>query len=99
MGLIGSLDFFAGVDVFVCLAIGAVLGWLAGPFMRGGGYGLIANIVIGMLGGVLGGFIFDWINILDLGDLLDPLIAGALGAVVVLAIASAVRPAAPTRTA
>ncbi len=98
MGLFGSLDFFAGVDVFVCLGIGAVLGWLAGPFMRGGGYGLVVNIVIGAVGGVLGGFIFDWINILDLGDLLDPLIAGALGAVVVLAIASVLRPAAPTPT-
>ncbi|RIK52004.1 MAG: GlsB/YeaQ/YmgE family stress response membrane protein [Chloroflexi bacterium] len=52
-----------------------------------------------MVGGVLGGFIFDWINILDIGDLLDPLIAGALGAAVLLALAGFVRPAAPTPTA
>lgn len=99
MGFMGSLDFFAGVDVFICLAIGALAGWLAGQFMRGGGYGLVANILIGMVGGVLGGFIFDWINILDIGDLLDPLIAGALGAAVLLALAGFVRPAAPTPTA
>lgn len=99
MGFMGSLDFFAGVDVFVCLAIGALAGGLAGQFLRGGGYGLVANILIGMAGGILGGFIFDWINIIDVGDLLDPLIAGALGAIVLLALAGFIRPAAPTPTA
>lgn len=98
MGFLGSMDFFTGIDVVVCLVVGALAGWLAGQFLRGGGYGMVANMVIGMVGAVLGGFIFDWINILDLGDLLDPLVAGALGAVVILAIAGAVRPAAPTPT-
>lgn len=99
MGFMGSLDFFAGVDVFVCLAIGALAGLLAGQVMRGGGYGLVVNILIGMIGGILGGFIFDWINIIDAGDLLDPLIAGALGAIVLLALAWFGRPAASPPTA
>jgi uncharacterized membrane protein YeaQ/YmgE (transglycosylase-associated protein family) len=86
------MDFFAGVDVYVCLVIGAVAGWLAFQFMRGWSFGLIANIVIGMVGAVISGLIFDWANIMDVGDLLDPLIAGAIGAAVLLGIAGLLRP-------
>ena len=91
MSFISALDFFAGVDVIICLVVGAFAGWMAGPFMKRGGYGLIGNIVIGVVGSVLSGLLFDWINIMDIGDLLDPIIAGALGAGIVLAIADAFR--------
>lgn len=87
MGLAGALDFFTGVDGLICLAVGAILGVLAGPFLRGGGLGTLGNVIVGALGGVLGGYFFDWINIIDVGDYADPIIAGAVGAVVLLAVA------------
>lgn len=90
MDLIGSLDFFTGVDFIICLVVGAFAGWLAGPFMKGGGFGLIGNIVIGIVGAVIGGYAFDVVNIIDLGDLLDPLIAALVGAAILLAIAGAI---------
>jgi len=45
-----------GLVIF--LAIGAVAGWLAGTLMKGGGFGLLGNIVIGIIGAVVGGFVF-----------------------------------------
>lgn len=42
-----------GLVIF--LAIGAVAGWLAGNLMKGGGFGLLGNIVVGIVGAVLGG--------------------------------------------
>ena len=92
MDFISSLDFFMGVDVIVCVIVGGLVGWLGGRyFMKGGGFGIILNIVIGIVGGIVGGLFFDWINIMDLGDLLDPAIAGAIGAAVFLAIGEFIR--------
>jgi uncharacterized membrane protein YeaQ/YmgE (transglycosylase-associated protein family) len=92
MDFLSSLDFFMGVDVWVCVIVGAVVGWLMGQFwMKGGGFGLILNIVIGIVGAIVGGLFFDWINILDLGDLLDPAVAGAIGAAVFLGIGELIR--------
>ncbi|MEM9687576.1 MAG: hypothetical protein AAF934_11745 [Bacteroidota bacterium] len=37
------------------LLIGAIAGWLAGKIMKGGGFGLLINIILGVIGGVVGG--------------------------------------------
>ena len=47
---------FTGLVIF--LVIGAVAGWLAGSIMKGGGFGLPGNILIGIAGGIVGGFMF-----------------------------------------
>ena len=39
----------------IWLIVGAVAGWLAGMVVKGGGYGLIGNIIIGIVGGLIGG--------------------------------------------
>lgn len=41
------------VEILIMLAIGAVAGWLAGNLIRGGGFGLIGNIVVGLIGSVI----------------------------------------------
>ena len=41
------------------LIVGLIAGWLAGVVMKGGGYGMVADIILGILGGVLGGWIFS----------------------------------------
>ena len=86
MGLIEAMDFFTSLDGVICLVVGAILGALAGPFLKGGGIGTIGNIIAAALGALLGGYFFDWINVIDVGDYMDPIIAGAVGALVVLAI-------------
>ena len=40
-------------SLLIFLAIGAVAGWLAGQVLKGGGYGLLGNIVIGVIGSVV----------------------------------------------
>jgi len=45
-------------SLLIFLAIGALAGWLAGNLMKGGGFGLLGNIVVGIIGAVFGGWVF-----------------------------------------
>lgn len=65
------------------LIIGAVAGWIAGQIMRGGGFGLLGNIVVGILGALLGGFLFGLLGLSSYG-LVGSLITATVGAVVLL---------------
>ena len=71
------------MDLLYFLLTGAVAGWLAGLVMKGGGFGLVGNIVVGILGGVLGGWLFPLAG-LELGGALGPIVTAAGGAIVLL---------------
>jgi uncharacterized membrane protein YeaQ/YmgE (transglycosylase-associated protein family) len=49
------------------IIIGGFAGWIAGKIVRGGGTGIIMNIVIGVVGGFIGGGILHWFNV-DVAD-------------------------------
>ena len=68
------------------LAVGFVAGWLAGKVSRGRGFGCLANILIGLVGAVLGGWIFTRLGILG-GGFIYSVAAATLGAVILVAIA------------
>lgn len=68
------------------LIVGLIAGWLAGVVMKGGGYGMLADIILGLLGGVLGGWIFSKLGIAAGGGLLGGIIVAFIGAVVLVAI-------------
>jgi uncharacterized membrane protein YeaQ/YmgE (transglycosylase-associated protein family) len=70
--------------LWFCL-IGACAGWLAGQFVKGGGFGLVVNLVVGVIGAVLGGFIFGLLGVQAVG-LLGALISATVGAIVLLVI-------------
>jgi uncharacterized membrane protein YeaQ/YmgE (transglycosylase-associated protein family) len=70
------------IAILIMLAIGAVAGWLAGQIIKGGGFGLLGNIVVGILGAVVAGFLFP--GFLPLGGLIGQIISAALGAVILL---------------
>ena len=70
-------------ELIIFLAIGAVAGWLAGTLMKGGGFGLLGNIVIGIIGAVVGGFVFGLLGI-TAGGLLGAIITSTAGAVILL---------------
>lgn len=40
------------------IVVGLIAGWLAGQVMKGGGYGVVMDVVLGMLGGIVGGWVF-----------------------------------------
>lgn len=75
------------------LLIGAVAGWLAGLLMRGGGFGLLGNIGVGVVGAFVGGFLFNLLGISAGGGLIGSLITAVLGAVVLLFIVGLIKKA------
>jgi uncharacterized membrane protein YeaQ/YmgE (transglycosylase-associated protein family) len=60
------------------LIIGAIAGWLAGNIMKGGGFGLLGNIVVGIIGSLLGGFLLGSLLSGFLGSLLTALIGSLI---------------------
>jgi len=68
------------------LLIGLIAGWLAGTVSRGRGFGCIADIILGMVGAVIGGWIFSKLNIRG-GGLLFSIAAATVGAVILVAFA------------
>ncbi|MBX7072634.1 MAG: GlsB/YeaQ/YmgE family stress response membrane protein [Pirellulales bacterium] len=65
------------------LLIGLAAGWLAGQIMKGGGFGLVGDLVVGVIGAMLGGVIFRLLGIAAVG-MLGSLIMATLGAVVLI---------------
>ncbi len=65
------------------LFIGLIAGWLAGKVMRGGGYGIIGDLVVGVLGALLGGWLFGVLNI-GIGGLVGALITAFVGAIILI---------------
>ncbi len=71
--------------LLIFLLIGAIAGWLAGLLIKGGGYGLLGNIVIGIVGAVIGGSIFNALGIVA-GGLIGSIVTATVGAAVLLFI-------------
>lgn len=65
------------------LIIGLIAGWLAGQVMKGGGYGVVGDMIIGVIGAFLGGWLFGLIGI-SAGGLIGQLITAFVGAVVLI---------------
>jgi uncharacterized membrane protein YeaQ/YmgE (transglycosylase-associated protein family) len=70
--------------LLVWLLVGAIAGWLAGIVVRGGGFGLVGNIVVGIVGAFVGGWLFDYFNISAGGGIFGAIIGATVGAVVLL---------------
>jgi uncharacterized membrane protein YeaQ/YmgE (transglycosylase-associated protein family) len=71
------------MDLIYFLLIGLVAGWLAGKIMEGHSLGLTRNLVVGVIGAILGGFLFQLMGLVVVG-LLGSLIAATVGAIVLL---------------
>jgi uncharacterized membrane protein YeaQ/YmgE (transglycosylase-associated protein family) len=71
------------VAIVYFLVIGLVAGWLAGLIMKGGGFGLLGDLIVGVVGALLGGFLFGLLGI-GLGGLIGSLITALIGAIVLI---------------
>ncbi len=69
--------------LIIFLAIGAVAGWLGSTIMKGGGFGLIGNMVVGVVGAVIGGYVFGVMGI-SAGGLVGSIITATVGAIILL---------------
>jgi uncharacterized membrane protein YeaQ/YmgE (transglycosylase-associated protein family) len=73
------------------LAIGAIAGWIAGKIVKGGGAGILVNIVIGVVGALLGGFLLSFFVDTASGGWWFTLFTAILGSVILLSIIGMVR--------
>ena len=72
--------------LLIILAIGAVAGWLAGVIMKGGGFGLIADIIIGIVGAFVGGWLFGQLGKSIGTGIVNSIVTATVGAIVLIAI-------------
>ncbi len=68
------------------IVVGIIAGWLTGKLMRGAGYGILMDLILGLVGAVIGGRIFGMLGIPAYG-LVGSLASATVGAVVLVAIA------------
>jgi len=68
------------------IVVGLIAGWLAGLLMKGGGYGTVADIILGLVGGLLGGWIFGKLGISAGRGMIGSIIVAFVGAVILVAI-------------
>lgn len=78
------------MNILYFLLIGIVAGWLAGTITKGSGFGLIGNLVVGAVGGLIGGWVFDYLNIAFYG-IVGNLIAAVVGALILLFIINLIK--------
>ena len=76
--------------LIIFLAIGAITGWLAGILMKGGGFGLLGNIVVGIIGAVVGGVVFGFLGI-TAGGMIGSIITATAGAALLLFIVGLIK--------
>ena len=76
--------------LWFCL-IGLAAGWLAGVLMKGGGFGVVGDLIVGVIGALLGGWLLGKLGIHIGGGLLGSLIVATLGAIVLLLLLRLIR--------
>jgi len=72
------------------ILIGLIAGWLAGMLMRGSGFGILVDIVLGLVGAVVGSFIFSVFNVAPAGTI-GYIVMATIGAVVLVALSHALK--------
>ena len=77
--------------ILIILFIGAVAGWLAGLLVQGTGFGLIGDIIIGIIGAFIAGWLLPRLGISLAGGIVGAIIYAAIGAVVLLVIIGLIR--------
>jgi uncharacterized membrane protein YeaQ/YmgE (transglycosylase-associated protein family) len=74
------------MNVLWFLLVGVIAGWLAGVLVKGGGFGLIGDLVVGIIGALIGGLFFSGLAGFAGGGLLDSILVATLGAVLLLVV-------------
>jgi uncharacterized membrane protein YeaQ/YmgE (transglycosylase-associated protein family) len=77
--------------ILVILFVGLVAGWLAGKIVRGTGFGIIGDIIVGIAGALLVSFLFPKLGIRLGSGLVAEIIQSAIGAIILLLIVRLVR--------
>lgn len=68
------------------LLVGLIAGWLAGVLVRGGGFGVLGDMVVGILGALIGGYLFRALGFSAGGGFLGSILVATFGAIVLIVI-------------
>ena len=68
------------------IVVGIIAGWLAGVVMKGGGYGVIWDLILGIAGAVIGGWLFGYAGASAGGGMIGSIIVATIGAIVLIFI-------------
>lgn len=74
------------VALIIWIIVGGVAGWLASVVVRGGGMGLAGNVVLGIVGAIVAGFLFPALGLTLGGGILGAILAAMVGAILVLLV-------------
>jgi uncharacterized membrane protein YeaQ/YmgE (transglycosylase-associated protein family) len=77
--------------LIVWLIIGAIAGWLAGSLVKGGGFGLIGDIIVGIIGAFIGGWLAGRLGIMIGSGLISSIITATVGAIILIVLVRLVR--------
>ena len=77
------------VAIIIMLVIGAVAGWLVGLIYSGAGFGLVGNIIVGILGALIAGYLLP--GYLQFSGIVGQIITDAIGAIILLFLVNFVR--------
>ncbi|HUO86564.1 MAG TPA: GlsB/YeaQ/YmgE family stress response membrane protein [Thermoanaerobaculia bacterium] len=80
----------SGMNLLIFLIIGALAGWVAGLLMKGRGFGVLGNIVVGVIGAFLGGWLLPMAG-LSMGGGVGLFITALIGAVILLFLVSLIK--------
>ena len=78
---------------FAWIVVGLIAGWLAGQVMKGGGYGVLVDIILGILCGLVGGWLFSALGIWQGGGMIGSIIVAFVGAVILVWITRLIKKA------
>ena len=78
-------------DFIVWLIVGGIAGWLAGVIVKGYGFGLIGNIIVGILGALIAGWLLPQFDIVIGGGFIAAIINALIGAIILLVIIGLIR--------
>ena len=79
------------VIIIIWLVIGAIAGWLAGQIVKGGGFGLVGDIVVGIIGAVVAGWLLPRVGLYIGGGFIAEIINAVIGAVILLVVVRLVK--------
>ena len=86
------MDVFAGQSLIVILVVGLIAGWLAGKLVHGGGFGIILDIIVGIIGALIGRWLFGVLKIsIGVNFWVDAILTATIGAVILLFILRLIR--------
>ena len=79
------------MDFLWFLIVGLIAGWLAGLLVKGGGFGLVGDLVVGVIGAFIGGYLFSLFGASAGGGLIGSIVVATVGAVLLLIVVRAIK--------